>query len=135
MNAEEIPDVTAEQLDAILRFLPVFEQPGFVFGDWQQRPNQWPLYHLAPEVSEFQSALYKQQIVIRFNWPDWKKEAQRYVSDPEALAGADLLTLRKLLTTHLRADRFIGGHLVSMLESGHIAAILRRLQSLREQIE
>ena len=47
-----------------------------------------------------------------------------------ALASADLLTLRKLLTTHIRADRFTEGH----LESGHITAILRQLKQIRDAL-
>lgn len=43
------------------------------------------------------------------------------------------LTLRKLLTAHVRADRFSEGHLASVLESRHITAMLRRLKRIREQ--
>jgi hypothetical protein len=35
---------------------------------------------------------------------------------------------------HVRADRFVEGHLASVLESGHITAILRRLRGIREQM-
>jgi Family of unknown function (DUF6508) len=54
------------------------------------------------------------------------------MQDPALLAQADLLTLRKLLTAHVRQDRFIEGHLAQMLENGHISAILRRLRELRD---
>jgi hypothetical protein len=43
------------------------------------------------------------------------------------------MTLRKLLTTHVRADRFVEGHLAGVLESGHMLAILRRLKDIRQQ--
>ncbi len=61
--------------------------------------------------------------MVVFDWVRWRAE----VSDPTALGGADVLTLRKLLTFHVRADRFSEGHLISAFEKGHITAILRRL--------
>jgi hypothetical protein len=39
-----------------------------------------------------------------------------------------------LFTLHLRADRFNGGHFVAVVESGLIAAALRRLQALRDEL-
>jgi hypothetical protein len=57
------------------------------------------------------------------------------VSKPGALETANLLTLRKLLTVHVRKDRFVEGHLARMLECGHITAILRRLREVRAGME
>ena len=51
-----------------------------------------------------------------------------------SLETADLTTLRKLLTTHVRADRFSEGHLAGVLQSGHIVAVLRRLRKIRDQL-
>lgn len=84
---------------------------------------------------DFVQALYDQQVVFSFDWTSWQEEARRYVSDPEALETADALTLRKLLTTHVRKDRFVEGHFVGMLECGHITAILRRLKEIRERMK
>jgi len=39
--------------------------------------------------------------------------------------------IRKLLTTHVRKERFCEGHLLAMFESGHIVNVLRRLKGLR----
>jgi hypothetical protein len=85
-------------------------------------------------VDDFIKALYAQNVIISFDWTGWRREAQRYQTDPRALATADLLTLCKLLTLHVRADRFSEGHLASVLESGHITAVLRRLKQIRDQI-
>jgi len=78
----------------------------------------------------FVRALSGQAIMVVFDWARWRAE----VSDPTALGGADLLTLRKLLTFHVRADRFSQGHLISASEKGHITAILRRLVEIRRQM-
>ena len=79
---------------------------------------------------EFHQALYREKMIIVFDWNNWEEKAKRYQSDPDVAAEADLLTVRKLLTVHARADRFIEGHFVSMLESGHIIAVLRRLEAI-----
>jgi len=36
------------------------------------------------------------------------------------LERADLETIRKLLTLHVRKERFCEGHLLGMFESGHL---------------
>ena len=41
-----------------------------------------------------------------------------------------LATCIKLITGHLRSERFCDGHLHSVFESGHLTAILRRLDQV-----
>ena len=134
-SRNDVPEVGSHQLDAVLRFLPTFEQPGYVFGEWHSAEGQFPYCSMHREATEFVQALYDQQVVFSFDWRSWQREAERFVSDPEALDTANLLTLRKLLTTHVRKDRFVEGHLAGMLECGHVTAILRRLGKIREQME
>lgn len=130
----DLPEIGPQQLDAILAFLPIFERPGYVFGEWRSPEGQVPHYSTSSDVNDFAGALYKQRMVFVFDWVSWQEEAERYHSDPGALETADLLTLSKLLTTHVRRDRFVEGHLGSMMECGHIAAILRRLKAIREEM-
>jgi hypothetical protein len=85
-------------------------------------------------VDEFIKMLHRQNIIIPFDWRSWREEAERYQKDPKAPETADLLTLRKLLTVHVRAERFTEGHLASVFESGHIIAILCRLKQIREKM-
>ena len=133
-NKDNVPETGPRQLDAVLEFLPIFEQPEYVFGEWRSPEGQFPYYSMSREAEDFVQALYDQQIIFSFDWMSWQEDAERYVSAPEALETADLLVLRKLFTTHVRKDRFGEGHLASMLECDHITAILRRLKKIREQI-
>ena len=133
-NNSDVPEIGRPQLDAVLKFLPIFEQTGYVFGEWHSPAGQFPYYSMSQEVLDFIQALSAQEIIFSFDWPSWQEEAVQYVSEPRAVERADLLTLRKLLTIHVRKDRFVEGHLAHMLEDGHITALLRRLKKIREEM-
>ncbi len=135
MNEETVPAVSPEQLDAVLRFLPIFTQPNYTFGEWVQKEGQFPYFSMNRDALAFLEVLHKQGLLYPFDWMNWQAEAQRLMAEPDALAKADLLALRKLLVTHVRADRFTEGHLVSVLENGHITAILNRLKIIRAAME
>ena len=134
MNQDDVPPVGRGALDAVLRFLPVFERPDYQFGEWNYPEGRFPYYACRGEVDDFVGALYKAGMIFPFDWPGWQAEARRYLDDPAALDTAGTLTLRKLLITHVRQDRFAEGHLGSILERGHITAILRRLKVIRGEM-
>jgi len=133
MAPNAAPDVSPEQLDAVLGFLPIFERKEFSCGEWVVRKGHMPHFRYDPDVDGFVLALYEQHIVLQFDWVSWKDEAKRHMANPGSLAEVELLTIRKLLTTHVRADRFMEGHLGQVFESGHIVHILRRLKVIRER--
>lgn len=132
--------IRVEDMDALLRFLPIFESPGFVFGERQPPrwlgPKLWQLGFagLTRSSSQFYKAIYEHRWVIGFDWGAWGDEAHSYMEDPDKLRTADIEAIRKLLTAHVRADRFVEGHFFHVLESGHITAILRRLKQIREEM-
>jgi hypothetical protein len=122
------------QIDAVLKYLPLFEREGFSPGTWHTRPGEVPFFLLRPEVDAFVRTLYKQKVFLAFDWTQWKGEVERYQTNPKLLQQADLLTIRKLLTAHVRADRFTEAHLGTVFERGHIVAILRRLKRIRQDM-
>ena len=127
-----VPKITNQQIDAILPFLDRFEVAGFSSGTWNSPPGQMPWFSLHEAVSEFQQALYDDGwIVSSFKWPDWQEAAQEVVASPEKLESVDTKTIQKLLTTHVRKERFCEGHLATMFENGHIVALLKRLKTIR----
>jgi hypothetical protein len=128
------PEIGVAQIDAVLKYLPIFEEPGYQFGEWITREGESAHFSYEPEVDEFVKSLYEQGFIIQFDWPTWREEVRRYRSDPATLAEADLLTIRKLLTAHVRADRFVEGNLASIFKEGHLTAILRRLKDIRREI-
>jgi hypothetical protein len=135
-------DPSPEQVAAITRFLPLLEADGFSVGEWAGGEQisstengkpilQMPYFDYSPVVLDLVSALYDEGWMHSFDWMRWQTRAARYVQHPELLRRAHLSTLARLLTMHVRRDRFSEGHLAAMIECGHIAAILRRLETLR----
>jgi hypothetical protein len=120
-----------DRIDAILRFLPGFEATGAQHGEWRVEEGVMPGLDTSEAVNGFVQALYENGWVESFDWGAWQDTAARYAESSELVAQADVDTIRKLLTTHARKDRFCEGHLVAMIESGHIATCLRRLSGLR----
>jgi O-acetyl-ADP-ribose deacetylase (regulator of RNase III) len=87
-------------------------------------------YCYSKEFNRFITSVYQENFVIDFDWPAWQNEAHRFVTEPELLTLADISTLQKLFTTHVRQERFCSGHLAGMIENGHFLAIFNRLQAI-----
>jgi hypothetical protein len=128
---EEIPPINREEIEAVLAYIPTLSDAGFSFGEWRTHEGQFPQYVFSAEADKFIKALSK--LIVVFDWPAWKEKASIIMEDPGALAKADLLALRRLITTHLRAERFNEGHLAAQFESGHLLGILKRLKEIQAQ--
>ena len=128
------PEVTPANLDKVLTFLPLFEgQTDNLYSVQTERFTFYP-YEYSPEVLRFIQTLYNENLIFVFDWSSWKEEAERHMNDPDLVAQADLSVLRRLLTLHVRADRFNDGHIAHEIDSGHILAILRRLKVIRDEM-
>ena len=101
---------TRSQLARVTRFLSIFERPGFTAGEWDRpEPDKGGIPPM-PDV------IFSDEV-------------------SEFIAACYASTLLRLLTTHLRADRFCEGHLLGMFESGHIVRFLRRLKELEDEYD
>jgi len=135
-EAKSKPMPGPKDITAVLKFLPIFESPKFTFCEHNKSERcddgafTMPYVVLTEQASKFVHALYEHGFIRPFKWTEWQAEAQRYVEDPAALEQADMGTICKLFTTHVRKDRFCDGHLNDMYERGHLTALLRRLGSL-----
>ncbi len=116
----------------LLEFIPVFEEPGFCpTGQIPVDEDNWPDEVFLKLVSRFMDACYKNGFVVKFDWENWETEALSYVRDHALLKEADLLVLRRLLTWHIRQNRFTKNHVATMIASGHILLMLKRLSELK----
>lgn len=135
------PLPTLGQIDAILAFLPVFTDPDakhsklIVPPKELGKPRQLPWVKLSDQASAFYKALYEHGFVVAFSWEDWQDEAAIYFHSTEKLISAGLFTIRRLLTLHVRKDRFCDGHFAKMIEKGRIGTILEQLAVVRCKME
>ena len=85
-------------------------------------------YH--PLVEEFQRALYRHGFIRIYDWGKWIPQGKAIYNDQKRLDRASMTSCLKLLTLHVRNDRFVEGHFAAMLSSGHIIAVLKRMEEL-----
>jgi hypothetical protein len=128
-------EITREDIDALLEFLPLFERPGREFAKWGGLEKNadgslsfpFPIYD--EDVNEFFN------LVGQRGWIDvgYKPEdAARMLADEEFIEQASLEQVRTMLTYCVRGERFCDGHRESLLVGGKIVALLRRLETIRE---
>ncbi len=132
------PELT-DRLRRLARHLPVFEAPGFSFGEWEPSWERedgvtvlgW--YKPSPEAEAFLADLGGW--ITPFDWMSWAAtpEGQALLDHPEAVASASADDLRKLLTLYVRSERFGEGTLENAYTSGMLTAIVRRAGVLADQ--
>jgi hypothetical protein len=138
VSTSYVTPVSVQQIRAVTKFLPILEKINSNdFSHSVRLPgNEDVCYGIGhvefhPAVYAFTKACYENGFVQpSFDWPAWAREARRYMADPALVASARLETCIKLITAHLRNERFCDGHLHSVFESGHLTTILRRLNQL-----
>jgi len=119
-----------ESIERVLTFLPYFVENRDTTVCVSDSADWFDPCELAPEVYAWIQTLYDEGFVQSFDWPERQNEAKRFFEVPGRLGAPDIATIQKLLTTHVRKDRFFAGHLADIIESGHILAILQRLQEI-----
>lgn len=127
--------MTEDGLRQLANFLQEFERPGFKAGEWaggeEIEPNvlSMPFIDYGDVVSSFIDAAYLHGWIVNdFDWGEWSNsaEAKRLHGDESAVADATVEQLRRLLTLHIRQDRFSEGALLKAFESGLMLRIVRR---------
>jgi hypothetical protein len=123
------------RIAALVEFLPMLERR--VAGVWnggQKNADgviQMPWFEYSDDIDDFHRAVGQNGwIDTTFDWQSAGEWVRSFMDQPERLATATAEDIRRLLTAHFRADRFVEGHVASIVESGHMAAIVRRLRSL-----
>jgi hypothetical protein len=136
---EESVPLTKENIDNLLKYLPLFEEKAnkFYVEAPQDKPGVvvLPFYLLTGIGLKFYEDLYKEGFVTKFRWMNWIAEAGEYSANDEKLSKADIMDIRRLFTIIVRQDRYCEGLLEEVIESGLVLKILRRLKEIREEME
>ena len=119
--------LTKAKIDELLLFLPGFEEPDRQsFADWQ---SYYPVYD--SDVVQF----------FRLAGDPWWmdtdydiNEAGAMLADDAVIGAADLAQIKTVLTFVVRGERFADGHRENLLKNGRVQSLLRRLQSLRDEM-
>jgi hypothetical protein len=135
-----LPDLGAiRRIVRHLDWLAEPQAPLFVWrgGDRQSDGSiQFPWVQYAPEVERLVGDLYEHGFVVPFDWSAEARGLERLNEDQERMKTASLEDVVKLLTLHVRADRFNEGNLAHALDRGWITRLLRRLEEIgRERRE
>ncbi|GIP53640.1 MULTISPECIES: DUF6508 domain-containing protein [Paenibacillus] len=121
--------ITKEEIKILIDYLEFFQNTDSIFftvekGYWVE----------SSEVSEFRKQLSDTNFLIVFDWVQWisdNKEFKDINNDLYSeIMNADLETLRKLMTSYIRGDRFNEGLFINVILKGHVTNILLRLQEL-----
>jgi hypothetical protein len=85
------------------------------------------------DKAQLLAVMHETNFTDPFDWQTWVAEfGETRVNDPAVLDTADLDTLRRLVTTHIRMDRMLGGHLDAIMETGYMARAMARARQLLE---
>ena len=123
-------DTEQEKWQGLLVFLPALRNREPVYwrvGTWGDMPSV-----VGPETARaFMDYVYRSGLLLDdFDWQAWQEEAISYLDYRIRLETSDLQTVRKLLTAHVRADRFAEGHFDALLENGFFRDLLERVAVL-----
>jgi len=115
--------ITPHDVDAVVQYLPYFANPNNKFYEIDESPlSKSSVINIEPyiyshKVSEFITTLSRCNFIQEFDWTSWD-ECEKYQKYPHLIGDINLETIIKLLTTHVRADRFCSGHLASARSIG-----------------
>ena len=127
-NMETFTAIRPEAIQKVAAHLPYFSSEAQEYYTFNGA-TVLDAYSYDEGVLSFVEDLYAANFIQAYEWKDWEPQAQTYVDDPGKLAQADLSEFIRLLTFHVRKDRFQSGHLAKVIDNGHIAAVLRALQN------
>lgn len=88
---------------------------------------EFPRWSYTEKVSDFVKMVYSMNIVLAFDWLQWK-EGQAMLDKPEQdFSMLDTVTLCKLLTLIVRAERYYEGYLNKCFENRSVLKITEAL--------
>jgi hypothetical protein len=134
-NNIDLEKINPARVRKVLSFIPKFENPDIDFGTGPDLVKKDDVLHWKPAVfsetvSQFIQACYDANLVQPFDWTSWADEHKGELSSDGFIQKAGLETIIKLITGHIRTERFVEGHLLSVLKDGTMLKILKRLKQV-----
>ena len=128
-------DRPASQTDyhKLLDYIPYFADSSNQFVECtEMQKNEdgsfsFPYCSYSEMVREFEKTVYDTEFIFK---GDYLEGISGKATDPAFIERCDLETLRKIMTSCVRGERFCEGHLASVIENGLILKVLKRLEEL-----
>jgi len=95
----------------------------------EENVSTFPYWKWSDITTEFNKTVHDMKLIVSFDWPDWEEGIQLLRDRKQTFHDLDEITLCKLMTVIVRADRFSDGTLVGALEDGTISKILSALKA------
>ena len=131
------PPTPSSEIDweRLLAHLPVIAAPEFVAGVWVDMEHRddgsWSMPYVELSAAALAFVASASAAMFPFDYRQWWFDGgRRLVEEPHAVDEATLDDIRRLLTLHIRNDRFMEGHLLHAFESGHMVRVLQRIAAL-----
>ncbi len=122
--------LTAGNFDAALEYIDVLESKSII----SENAGEIAKSGSCEALNDFLRVLYYNNWLINTRWQDWTGIAETHLGHPELLEEADVETIRKILTVHVRIDRLFPGDIADIISKGYMFAIFKRIKELyREQ--
>lgn len=127
-----ISEIKFEELNRLVGFLDFFQRVDALMSEEEKRDMLE-----CKEIMEFYEELYNTGFLLVFDWKSWLDQNEIYKNIAnnieEHVTKADLDTLRKLMTSYIRGDRFTEGLFEGVILNGHVTKILTRLKELMDK--
>jgi hypothetical protein len=136
-NEKEFPiflkEITPEQWQQLFELIPSIKNTknyGHLEGmkEVEKGVFTFPYYVLSDIVMKFEKTVYQTGLIISFDWPQWKKGFRILACQSTDFQKLSLITLCKLITMIVRADRFNDGFVYVHFKNGTILKILEAMK-------
>lgn len=125
--SQHLQTIKKEDWDKLFSLLPEIKKTN-KFGDCNPEKSLLAPWTWDKIVSDFIHVFYDINLCVVFDWGKWEKGITILKQNDFDFSSLDSVTLCKLLTTIVRADRFNDGFLISEFERGTITKILETLK-------
>ena len=139
-SEEESAQITKENIDKVLEFIPYFEDKANVFyilvppREVKQGLYHVPYYDYSEKVSDFLYALYKENFTTHYGEAKDRDEIFRLINRVIPLSEAGIQDIRVIFKTILAGDRICEGYLARTIENGLVLDILKRLKEIGNEM-
>ncbi len=122
--------LTAENFDAVLKYMDILESKSIISDNSDEIAKTGS----CEAIVDFIKALYYNNWLINTRWQDWTGIAESHLGHWELLEEADIETIRKILTVHVRIDRLFPGDIADIISKGYMLAIFKRIKALYPEV-